>query len=240
MTNEQLDELKKILSKMTPEERKEHDLYLRGLATGEIQGPPVGYASIDKPWLKYYTKEQVLEDAPKVTCYQNLYNNNQNNLNEIALEYYGNKISYKDLFENIDKVAQAFQTMGVKKGDIVTICSITTPEIVYAFYALNKIGAISNMIDPRYPKAALSNYLKEANSKVFISLDLVYPKIKDIIDDTNVDKTIILSPTNSVPKVLKLLADFSNKLKGNKQNIPYGDKYIEWNKFVQERSNFNK
>lgn len=237
MQKEDLEKLKEKLSKLSEEESKKRDLYLRGLANGEIQGPPVGHASIDKPWLKYYEQSQVVEDAPKVTCYKNLYNNNKDHLSDVAIEYYGTKITYKELFENIDKTAQAFQTLGIKKGDVVTICSVTTPEIIYAFYALNRLGAISNMIDPRYPKKAIANYLKEVNSKCFLTLDLVYPKVKDILDDTEVKKTIFLSATNSIPKPLKMLSSISDKLKGVKNNIPYGDKYIDWNEFIENRKN---
>ena len=236
MTKEDLLKLKEKLSKLDEQEKKQRDLYLRGLASGEIQGPPVGHASIDKPWLKYYSESKVIEDAPKLTCYRNLYENNKNNLDDVAIEYYGNKITYRELFENIDKTAQAFQTQGIKKGDIITICSVTTPEIIYAFYALNKIGAISNMIDPRYPKKAISNYLKEVNSKCFITLDLVYPKVGDILDDSCVDKTIVFSPTNSIPKPLKIISGIVDTFKGKKVDIPYSRKIVDWNDFIKKRN----
>ena len=61
MKKEILQELKRKLSELTVEEQVERDLYLRGLANGEIQGPPVGYPSIDKPWLKYY-KDNYIKD----------------------------------------------------------------------------------------------------------------------------------------------------------------------------------
>ena len=100
MTKEQLMDLKKKINELSDEDKKQRDLYLRGLATGEIQGPPVGFASIDKPWLKYYSEEQIIEEAPKTTCYENLFNNNIEHLSDVAIDYFGNKITYKKLFEN--------------------------------------------------------------------------------------------------------------------------------------------
>ena len=129
-----------------------------------------GFASIDKPWLKYYTDEQISEIAPKVSMYECMYNNNKEHLDDVAFEYFGRKITYQELFKNIDNTQQALLSLGVKKGDIVTICSITTPEIIYSFYALNKIGAISNMIDVRYTKQAIQHFLDEVESKYFITL----------------------------------------------------------------------
>lgn len=199
-----------------------------------------GYPSIDKPWLKYYTKEQINDEAPKVSCYRNMYNNNKEHKEDIAFEYFGNKITYRKLFENIDKAQQAFLSIGVKKGDIVTICSITTPEIIYSFYALNKIGAISNMIDLRYTKQAIKQFLNEVNSKYCIILDVCYSKISDIISDTNVKKVITVSPTNSIPKILKVGVELSKFVKGNKLLIPKNtNKYIDWNEFIACRKKCN-
>ena len=51
-------------------EQKLRDLYLRKLALGEIQGPPTGYASIDKPWLKYYKDNVIKAQIPECTMYE--------------------------------------------------------------------------------------------------------------------------------------------------------------------------
>lgn len=234
MEKEYLLKLKEKISNLTEEELKQRDLYLRGLANGEIQGPSVGYPSIDKPWLKYFSEEQLNETALKLSCYENMYENNKDHLEDIAFEYFGNKITYKELFKNIDRSAKALISLGVKKGDIVTISSITTPEIMYIFYALNKIGAVSNMVDVRYTKQATEIYLKEVKSKLLITLDLCYEKVDDIIQNTEVKKVLIISPTNSVSKLLKPIIKVGNLLKGKKDNIPYGDKYINWNEFIKQ------
>lgn len=194
-----------------------------------------GFASQDKPWLKYYTDEQISEIAPKMTVYECMRANNKDHLDDIAFEYYGNKIIYRKLFSNIDKAQKSFEEMGVKKGDIVTICSITTPEIIYSFYALNKIGAISNMIDVRYTKQAIEEFLNEVESKYFITLDICYPKIEDILDKTKVEKTILVSPINSIPKLLKVGAKISDFVKGKKLSIPYSESIIDWNNFIYDK-----
>lgn len=194
-----------------------------------------GFASQDKPWLKYYTDEQISEIAPKMTVYECMHANNKDHLDDIAFEYYGNKITYRKLFSNIDRAQKSFEEMGIKKGDIVTICSITTPEIIYSFYALNKIGAISNMIDVRYTKQAIEEFLNEVESKYFITLDICYPKIEDILDKTKVEKTILVSPINSIPKLLKVGAKISNFVKGKKLSIPYSESIIDWNNFIYDK-----
>lgn len=233
MEEKYLEALKERLGDLTLEESLLRDLYLMELANGDIQGPPVGYSSIDKTWLRNYDKSSISKQAPKMTIYELLYERNKDHLDDIAIEYYGKKISYRELFENIDNTAKSFLDMGVKKGEIVTICSITTPEIIYSFYALNKIGAVSNLIDIRYTKQAIEEYLKEVKSKIFITLDLAYPKIKDVIDDTNVDKVITISPVNSVPPIIRTIAKLSDYLKRKNVKVPFGDKYVDWNTFYK-------
>ena len=68
--------------------------------------------------------------------------------NRTALEYFHMEVSYKDLIKRINRVATALKALGVKKGEPVTVCMPNTPESVYAFYAINEIGAIANMVHP--------------------------------------------------------------------------------------------
>ena len=180
------------------------DLYLRKLALGEIQGPPTGKRSIDKPWLKYYSEDSIEKVLPEKTIYEYLYDSNKKYLNRTALNYYGRKISFDELFRNIDKTANALLANGVEKGDIVTISMPTLPETVYLFYALSKIGAISNMIDPRTSEQGIKSYLQEVNSKLCIAINVAKPKFEKIINETNVEKFVTISPADSLPLLLKL------------------------------------
>ena len=125
------------------------DLYLRKLALGEIQGPPTGYASIDKPWLKYFDEEAIIKDFEPMSIYQLMKSRNIGHENEIALDYFGKKITYGELLKNIDITAKSLLELGVKKGDIVMMSMPNTPEAEYLFYAINKMGAVINSIDPR-------------------------------------------------------------------------------------------
>ena len=64
------------------------------------------------------------------------------------MEYYGRKFTYADLIVNVKKTAAAFRAVGVKKGDIITVVSVMTPEVIFAFYAADSIGVTLNLVDP--------------------------------------------------------------------------------------------
>lgn len=76
-----------------------------------------GYPSIDKPWLKYYSEEAINAPLPECTIYEYLLGQNKDFLDDVAIVYLGRKISYKELFANIDRVADSFWSLGVAHRD---------------------------------------------------------------------------------------------------------------------------
>lgn len=186
-----------------------------------------GYPSKDLPWLQYYSEEQINYEIPKCTCYELLYNNNKDKLDDIAIDYFGNKITYKKLFENIENTAKAYQSLGVKKGDIVSFLAIDTPEIIYSFYALNRLGAISNMVDPRSNGNALEKYFNEVNSEYVVTISNFRKNILEIIDKTNVKKIIDINAVESAPRPIRLLS----KIKGIESSND--ERVVDWKNFIK-------
>ena len=193
-----------------------------------------GYPSIDKPWLKYYTEDAINAKMPECTMYEYLWQSNKNHLNDTALRYFDRKISFGEMFDNIEKAAKAFTAIGLKKGDIIIMATVTTPETVYAFYALNRLGVIPNMVDPRTSTEGIREYIREVDAKVVLTLDVAYPKIEKAIVGTNVDRIIVTSPANSLPSVKKALFMLSEKIRGNTYH--FADNCVVWQQFVENGS----
>ena len=97
-----------------------------------------GYPSIDKPWLKFYSKEIIDTPLPNGTLYEVVYNLNKDNLEKTAIEYYGTSISYGELMHTVALLASDLESNGIKTGDYVTVCMINSPEAIYLLFALNK------------------------------------------------------------------------------------------------------
>lgn len=175
-----------------------------------LDGNLTGYPSIDKPWLKYYNEEAKNATVPKCTIYNYLIKTNKNNLNRVAINYYGNKIEYNQLFKKIDDVAKAYKKIGVKAGDVVTLCLPNVPETIYSLYALNKIGAVVSIIDPRTNAERIKYFCNISDSKVMITIDLCIPKIDKIINETNIEHSISVSVTDSFPLGLNIAYNLKN------------------------------
>lgn len=197
-----------------------------------------GYATIDKPWQKYYTKEAITKEVPQMTAYNYMKQQNQDNLNTTAINYYGNKTKFKDFIDQIDETARRLYNFGIFEGDVITVMSITTKETEVLFYALNKLGAIINLIDVRSDYKQIKKYLKEVKSDVVVVMDNFLPEFDKCMEDEEinalVEKVITLSPFNSVPFPFKVIA--SKKAKNNNielytkiEQIKQKEKYISWN-----------
>lgn len=197
------------------------NLYLRKLALGEIQGPPTGMSSIDKPWLKNYSEDAIIETVPKMTIYEYLKSCIEDDPDAVLIEYFGRKITSREILESINEYAKKFSNLNVKKGDYVALALPNTPESVYCIYALNKIGAIPCNIDPRENYDDLKRDIVNANAKYCVGTDMTYSKLKEIAKNYKLKSFSIVSPFASAPnknikfKVIKTISTFKNILEGN-------------------------
>lgn len=184
-----------------------------------------GYASIDKPWMKYYKESWIDKPLPQKTLYQMVYDENKNHQSDYVFNYFGNRITYRKFFWNIDNVAKSLLRLSVKPDDIVTIMGLSAPETFYCAYACSKIGAVINLISVLAGEQELINYLNEAKSTVFIALDLYNDKIIKAIPHTSVKTVINMSLAESMP--LHIKAAYMLKTKINKYcNI------MNWKDFI--------
>ena len=236
MNKDALIKLKEQLSKLSYLEEKQRNMYLKQLLEGKIQGPLTGHPSIDKPWLKYYTDEQIKTDMPQMSAYRYLFEQNKKYLSRTALSYYGRKIIFDEFFTKIEETAKALKAIGVKENDIVTISMPNTPEAAYLFYAMSKIGAIANMVDPRTSAEGLKKYIEEVESNLVIIVDSYYNKVKDLIKTGDVKQIIAISPSESLPFGLNLgykAKEFIDGLKNSKNKITLEDGTMSWSKFIK-------
>lgn len=190
-------------------------------------------ATETKPWLKYFNPESLKKEYPELSIVDYFLWRNPDRMNCTALSYYDNKITIQEMYDNSCRTANAYAKLGVKEDDIVVVVSACTPEIVYTFYGLSLLGAISDMVDPRYSVEGIREYIEEVNAKYVLTLDVAYDKIVEAIKDTSVEKVIVLSPSESLPFPLKPLYRLKNPLK---KNMPEG--FMHWADFYESGKDF--
>ena len=91
------------------------------------------------------------------------------NPDKIAIWFYGKSITYRELFEKIDNVADHLYELGVREGTVVTIHLPNCPQAIFAIYAVAKLGGICNMVHSLLPESALRNNLRFTGSSYLIT-----------------------------------------------------------------------
>ena len=187
----------------------------------------------DAPWKKYYKKS----DMNISLKHENIYGFVKRRMeechyeNKTAINYYGHLITYREFFSEIDLCANKFKMLGVKKYDIVTIISANIPEALISFYALNKIGAVCNLLHPLLSENEIKDALNLYKTKYLMAMDITLGKINNIINDTEVKKIIVLSPSISMKKIKKFIyriISYKNRYHGI-----LDDKYMSWKEFLK-------
>lgn len=92
------------------------------------------------------------------------------NSSKTAIIFYGKRITFGKLLSYVNKAAFALQRYA-KKDDVVTICMPNSPSAAIAFYAVNKLGAIANLVHPLIKKDSLVSCINKVNSKLLITYD---------------------------------------------------------------------
>ena len=173
-------------------------------------------------------------DLPEGSMYDYMASCNEERLDEVALNYFGRKVTHRQMQEKIDACARALAAYGVRSGDAVSLCVLAMPEVVYLLYAINKIGAIANMIVMNATEVEIHEKLSVTESKVVITVDLALEKIVQASKKTAIKHIINISLAESMPFLIGTIYKWKSKIQqkksisfreflkaGQRQNIEY-------------------
>ena len=184
-----------------------------------------------KPWMKYFPEDSHAAEIPYQTIYESLKQMCAARPDAKALYYYGTTVTYNQLLEKVDTIAAAFYGMGVRPGDMVSLLMPTMPESIYSLYAVNKIGAVPNFIDPRMDTGRILSAAEGVASNLMVTIDLAFPKVAKIMSELSAKKIVAVSANTTLRPVLRFLRELTTK---DKPNIPYGDKILRWKDFLKK------
>ena len=98
-----------------------------------------GKASVDKPWLQFYPEALRNVEVPTITVETFLRAKNPDE-NKIAFEYYGNKITWKEFWGEVDK-AKSLKILGFGEGNRIPVFLQSVPAHFILLIAAERIGA---------------------------------------------------------------------------------------------------
>ncbi len=186
----------------------------------------------ERPWLKYYEEEGIPANIeyPDCSMVDMVMQSAEKWPDNVAISYYGHKVTYKNFVKKIEKVARALKNYGVKEGDRITICMPNTPEGILMVYAVNMVGAVCNMVHPLSSEKELEYYIKVADSKYVLVIDAVFDKIYRLRDTAQLERIIVVRPSDGLGFLKKKLY---TTLHIKKVKLPSNDsRVVLWEDFI--------
>jgi long-chain acyl-CoA synthetase len=148
-----------------------------------------------RPWLAYYPKEVPANvDVPLKSVHQAFDEATERAPDHPAVAFYGRTLSYRELREATDRLANALAAHGVKKGDRVALYLLNSPQFIIVYFAALKCGATVTPISPVYTSHEVRHQLNDSGARVVVCQDILYEKIAkcgaalDLVVVTNVNE----------------------------------------------------
>ncbi|MBV8030911.1 MAG: AMP-binding protein, partial [Betaproteobacteria bacterium] len=95
-----------------------------------------------------------------------------------AVIFYGRRITYGELREAADRLANALAALGVRKGDRVALYLLNSPQFIIAYFAALKCGATVTPISPVYTSHEVRHQLEDSGAKTVICQDILHEKVE--------------------------------------------------------------
>ena len=151
-----------------------------------------GKASNDKPWLNFYTEGLRNLDVPKITIESFLKMKNPDE-NKIAFEYYGNKITWKQLWAEVDIAARALKALGFEEGDRVPSFMVSTPAQYILLLAAERVGVAVICRDDEPEELCYA--IRKSRTDTVFAMDYVSKEDEELFRETTpMTRMIKVSP----------------------------------------------
>lgn len=194
---------------------------------------------MNKQWIAHYDpKMKETVDCPDKTMYEMLLRTKEAFPERLALVFEGTEIHFTELDMQVDELACALSGLGMKKGDVMTVCLPNIPQAAVMYYAVNKLGIIANMVHPKTPPAELLDFMKSTGSTYLIILDAFMKKSIAVFEELSLNKVIVASIGNylSLTKRLGFYLTKGRKISPS----PKADRYISWKKLMASGRDLRK
>lgn len=188
------------------------------------------YSYGDKPWLKFYGKLPEHLSYFNGSLYDFLNESAQKNGNRVAIKFYGTNITYKAFMKKIDLIAGSLKKLNIVENECVTICMPNTPESIALIYAVNKIGAIANIVHPLSSTTDIKRAIDETNSSILFASDVSMKAARNI----KVEDFIMVPTSESLLGIKKMVYNLKFC-----RNLDLDEKMMTWADFISVQSTEN-
>ncbi|MEE8385525.1 MAG: long-chain fatty acid--CoA ligase, partial [Dehalococcoidia bacterium] len=182
---------------------------------------------MEKIWLKHYPPgvPKTIK-YPKVPLHHLLEDSASRFPRKTAIIFPGafddeRRVTYRELNEKSNRMANALLDMGVKKGDRVALLMPNCPQFVISYYAILKIGGIVVATNPLYSPRELAFQLSDCGAKTIICLSLFYKTVMAVKSKTALKNVVVTGIKEYLPPYSrKMFIAFMERQEGHRVRLP--------------------
>jgi long-chain acyl-CoA synthetase len=168
-----------------------------------------------RPWHDYYDEGIPTSlSYPEVPIFHFLENSAKKYPDKPCTIFKGAEISYQEMSQITNELAQALVDLGVKKGDRVGILIPNTPQFVMAYFAVLKAGGIVVATNPQYTGREIVHQANDSGMELMIVMSMFYELVKSVQAETGIKQIICSNIKEAMPPLLSLLFTLAMEKKG--------------------------
>jgi len=158
---------------------------------------------LSRPWTKHQGRPAGVE-VPLRSVTQAFDEATERDPGRTAVAFYGRSISYRELREATDRLANALAGLGLKKGDRIALYLVNSPQFIIAYFAALKCGATVTPISPVYTSHEVKYQLQDSGARAMICQDVLYEKVART--GVDLDFVVVTNVGEYLPTLKRLLA----------------------------------
>lgn len=184
-----------------------------------------------RPWLPYYPVETPHSlDYPDQSIVQFLLDAVQRFPNHVAIHFLGKNMTYRELHADALKLAAGLMSLGIARGDRISIMLPNCPQSVVAYYGALMAGGIVVQTNPLYVERELEHQLRDSGAVAIITVDLLYARLSRVRTEQpatgplpNLRHVVVTSLKDGLPFPKSMLYPIKQRMEGFRSEIPYGN-----------------
>ncbi|ADV66719.1 long-chain-fatty-acid--CoA ligase [Deinococcus maricopensis] len=188
----------------------------------------------DKPWFQHYERG-VPHDipAPERAIHTLLERTAERYPARAAITFLGASLTFRQLWQDVQRFAAALQAMGVRPGERVSIMLPNCPQFVTAFYGAALAGAVVVNTSPLYVARELEHQLQDSGSETLIMLDAFFPRYQEIAENVPVKRVIVTGIQDALPFPKNVLYPVRERLRGNWVPVRSGGRVFDMKRVMR-------
>ncbi len=146
---------------------------------------------MERPWLAQYDEgvphEVEIPGVPVTALFDRTVADYPH---QIAVLFYGRRITYRELSDLVHRFANALIGLGVRPGDRVALLLPNCPQFVIAYFGAWKAGAVVTPVNPLYTPKEIAYQLNDAGAETIVTLSRFYPRVQAARGETPLRRVI--------------------------------------------------